>query len=87
MAMLRMQADMQHKRPFSGCYTAWDLNLDANGAVLPTDNVDRILRNRQYNSGTSPLSSDLNMFFYKDLLTQTMLKHEAEFRDQVFLSR
>lgn len=83
MAMLRMQADMQHKRPFSGCYTAWDLNLDANGAVLPTDNVDRILRNRQYNSGTSPLSSDLNMFFYKDLLTQTMLKHEAEFRDQI----
>ncbi|XVF50054.1 hypothetical protein PTKIN_Ptkin04bG0063800 [Pterospermum kingtungense] len=82
MAMLGMQADMQHKRPFSGCYTAWDLNLDANGTVLPPDNVDRILRNRQYDNGTLPLSSE-NMFFYKDLLTQTMLKHEAEFRDQI----
>ncbi|XWS60485.1 hypothetical protein CRYUN_Cryun07bG0040100 [Craigia yunnanensis] len=83
MAMLGMQADMQHKSHFPGCYTAWDLNLDATGAVLPTDNVDRILRNRQYYNGTLPPSSDLNMFYNKDLLTQTMLKHEAEFRDQI----
>ena len=87
MAMIRMQADMQPKSDFPGCYTAWDLNLDATGTVLPTDNVDRILRNRQYYNGTLPPFSDLNIFYNKDLLKQTMLKHEAEFRDQVFLSR
>ena len=87
MAMIETQADMQHKSHFPGCYTAWDLNLDANGAVWPADNVDRILRNRQYYNGTLPPFSDLNIFYNKDLLKQTMLKHEAEFRDQVFLSR
>ena len=87
MAMIRMQADMQPKSHFPGCYTAWDLNLDAKGAVWSADNVDRILRNRQYYNGTWPLSSDLNVFYNKDLLTHTMLKHEAEFRDQVFLLR
>ncbi|XP_022738422.1 uncharacterized protein LOC111291102 isoform X2 [Durio zibethinus] len=79
-----MQADVQHKSHFPGCYTAWDLNLDANGAVWPTDNnVGKILRNRQYYNGTWPLSSDSNMFYNKGLLKQTMLKHEAEFRDQI----
>ncbi|XVE56872.1 hypothetical protein DITRI_Ditri04bG0045200 [Diplodiscus trichospermus] len=80
--MLGMQADMQNKSLFSRCYTAWDLNLDANGAVWPTDHVDRILKNRQYNGTWTP-SSDLNMLYNKDLLAQTMLKHEAEFRDQI----
>ncbi|XVF09000.1 hypothetical protein REPUB_Repub07fG0052600 [Reevesia pubescens] len=83
MAMLGMQADMQHKSNFSGCYTAWDLNLDANAAVWPTDNVDGILRNRQYYNGTFPPSSDLKIFCNKDLLKQTMLKHEAEFSYQI----
>ncbi|XWS37303.1 hypothetical protein CRYUN_Cryun19dG0031500 [Craigia yunnanensis] len=83
MAMIGMQADMQHKSHFPGCYTAWDLNLDANCSVWPADNVDRILRNRQYYNGTLPPSSDLNIFYNKDLLKQTMLKHEAEFRDQI----
>ncbi|MBA0735462.1 hypothetical protein Gogos_019307 [Gossypium gossypioides] len=84
MAMLGMQADMQHKSHFPGCYTAWDLNLDANGNIWPTDNdVDRILRNRQYYNGTLPPSSGSNMFYNKVLLKQTMLKHEAEFKDQI----
>ncbi|XVE54745.1 hypothetical protein DITRI_Ditri03aG0106200 [Diplodiscus trichospermus] len=83
MAMLGMQADMQHKSHFPGCYTAWDLNLDANSAVWPTENVDRILRNKEYYNGTLPPSSDLSVFYGKDLLKQTMLKHEAEFRDQI----
>ncbi|XP_021286456.1 uncharacterized protein LOC110418144 isoform X2 [Herrania umbratica] len=74
---------MQHKSHLLGCYTAWDLNLDVNGTVWPSDNVDRIIRNRHYNNGTLPLSSDLNIFYNKDLLKQTMLKHEAEFRNQI----
>ncbi|KAA3457699.1 DUF863 domain-containing protein [Gossypium australe] len=82
--MLGMQADMQHKSHLPGCYTAWDLNLDANGNIWPTDNdVDRILRNRQYYNGTLPPSSGSNMFYNKVLLKQTMLKHEAEFKDQI----
>ncbi|XP_022728357.1 uncharacterized protein LOC111283930 [Durio zibethinus] len=83
MATLGMQAGMQLKSQSPGCYTSWDLNLGANGAVWPTDDVDRISRNRQYYNGTLPSSSDLNMFYNKDLLAQTMLKHEAEFRDQI----
>ncbi|XVF11857.1 hypothetical protein REPUB_Repub08aG0063300 [Reevesia pubescens] len=83
MAMLETQADMQHRSHFPGCYTAWDLNLDANGTLWHIDNVDGILRNRQYYNGTLPLSSDLNMSNNKDLLKQTMLKHEEEFRNQI----
>ncbi|KAK6250017.1 hypothetical protein SCA6_004022 [Theobroma cacao] len=83
MTMLGLQADMQHKSHLLGCYTAWDLNLDVNGTVWPSDNADRIVRNRHYNNGALPLSSDLNILDNKDLLKQTMLKHEAEFRNQI----
>ncbi|GMJ05784.1 hypothetical protein HRI_004247600 [Hibiscus trionum] len=83
MARLQMQANMQHESHFPGCYATWDLNSDANGTVWPSDNVNRISRNRQYTNVTLPPSLDLNMFYNKDLLKQTMLKHEAEFRDQI----
>ncbi|XWS51182.1 hypothetical protein CRYUN_Cryun12cG0155300 [Craigia yunnanensis] len=72
MAMIGAQADMQQKSHFPGCYTVWS-----------ADNIDRTLRNRQYYNGTLPPSSELNMFYNKDSLKQTMLKHEAEFRDQI----
>ncbi|GMI86537.1 hypothetical protein HRI_002323000 [Hibiscus trionum] len=78
---LQMQANMQHESHLPGCYATWDLNSDANGTVWPSDNVNRILRNRQYTNVTLPPSLDLNMFYNKDLLKQTMLKHEAELRD------
>ncbi|OMO49904.1 hypothetical protein COLO4_38302 [Corchorus olitorius] len=74
---------MQPKSQVLGRYTAWDLNLDANETVRSEDNIDGFLRNRQYCNGTLPVSSELNIFPYKDRLKQTMLKHEAEFRDQI----
>ncbi|KAK8659114.1 hypothetical protein V6N13_029326 [Hibiscus sabdariffa] len=83
MARLQMQANMQHESHFPGCYTTWDLNSDANGTVWASDNVNRISRNRHYTNVTLPPSLDLSMLYNKDLLKQTMLKHEAEFRDQI----
>ncbi|GLT25243.1 hypothetical protein SLA2020_003870 [Shorea laevis] len=87
MALLGMQADMPSKSHFPGCcYTSWDLNLDANGNMQPSNNVDRILMTRQYYNGAmSPPSSDLNLWYKynKDILKQTMLKQEAIFRDQI----
>ncbi|KAE8661754.1 Flavin-binding monooxygenase family protein [Hibiscus syriacus] len=83
MATLQMQANVQHESPFPRWYTTWDLNSDANGTVCPSDNVNRISRIRQYTDVTLLLSLGSNMFYNKGLLKQTMLKHEAEFRDQI----
>ncbi|XP_038997369.1 uncharacterized protein LOC120122265 [Hibiscus syriacus] len=83
MAMLQMQANVQHESPFPGWYTTWDLNSDANGTVRHSDNVNRISRIRQYTDATLPPSLGSNTFYNKGLLKQTMLKHEAEFRDQI----
>ncbi|OMO54513.1 hypothetical protein COLO4_36447 [Corchorus olitorius] len=81
--MLGLQVDMRPKSQILGRYSVGDLNLDANETVRPEDNVDGFLRNRQYCNGTLPVSSEFNILPYKDRLKQTMLKHEAEFRDQI----
>ncbi|KAL5746775.1 hypothetical protein ACOSQ2_024072 [Xanthoceras sorbifolium] len=84
MALLGMQADMQCKSYFPGHYSTVDLNLDTSGSIWPPYNVDTVMKSEQYCNGTLSHSSPNQHWMYnKEVLKQTMLKHQATFRDQI----
>lgn len=84
MALLGMQADMQYKSYFPRHYSTMDLNLDANGSIWPVNNIDRIFMNGHSHDGALLLPFPYQLLVQnKAALKQTMLKHEAIFKDQV----
>uniref|UniRef100_A0A5B7AV04 Uncharacterized protein n=1 Tax=Davidia involucrata TaxID=16924 RepID=A0A5B7AV04_DAVIN len=67
-----------------GCYSTRNLSVGANGSIWPAYNNDRTLKSgHSYDVFLSPPTTDQYLGYDKEILRQTMLKHEATFRDQV----
>ncbi|KAJ9140510.1 hypothetical protein P3X46_031151 [Hevea brasiliensis] len=82
MAMLGMQADMQCHY-FPGYCSTRDLNLNASCSSWPSNNVDKISKNGHYFNGNLASPFPDHYLTYKEKVKQTMLRHEAIFRDQI----
>lgn len=79
-----MGANLQFNSYFPGCYTAMNLKMDANGSTWPLNYDNRTLNSNYCHNGfLLPLSPDQVLGYNREVLKQTMLKHETEFRDQV----
>lgn len=81
---LEMGAKMEYSSYFPGYYSTRNLSLDANGSTWPLSVDAKILESGNYFNGF--LSSDCLLAYNKEFLKQTMLKHEAIFKNQVKLS-
>lgn len=81
---LTMGANMQFNSYFPRYYNAGNLSLDGNGSSWPLNPDKKVSENgNSYN--TAFLSADYLLAYNKELLKQTMLKHETVFKDQVNL--
>jgi len=81
MALLGMSANRQNNGYIPGYHSPRDLVFGAEGS---TWNYDGERENDCYGVGSLPLSATCHLLGYnKELLKQTILKHEAIFRDQV----
>ncbi|XP_061346640.1 uncharacterized protein LOC133292261 [Gastrolobium bilobum] len=80
-----MGANVQCNGYFPGYYSTRDLIFDSEGSIWTSSNVNSELRNDCYHMVSMPVSSSpCNLLGYnKELLKQTILKHEAIFRDQI----
>ena len=79
-----MGANMQCNGHFPGYYSTRDLIFGAEGTSWTSSNGNSELKNDCYQIGSLPLSSSCHLLAYdKELLKQTILKHETIFRDQV----
>ena len=74
---------MQYYSYFPGYYSARSLNLDASGSTWPLNFDDKASHSGNYCNSYS--SSNYLLTYNKELLKQTMLKHETIFKDQVNL--
>lgn len=82
-----MGANMQCNSYFPGYYSTRNLKMDANGSTWPLNYDDKTLKSEYCYSGIFlPLSPAQVLGYNKEVLKQTMLKHETIFRDQVYLS-
>lgn len=76
---------MQCKSHWPGHYSVRDLNEDPNNCSWPLYYGDKTLSNSQYYNGFLPrAAADAYQGYGKDLVKQTMLEHEAIFKDQVY---
>ncbi|KAM1960707.1 hypothetical protein FF2_020758 [Malus domestica] len=79
-----MGTKMQCKSYMPGYYSMRDLNEDPNNFSWPLYYGDKTLSNRQYCNGFLPRAmTDAFPRYDKDVVKQTMLEHEAIFKDQV----
>lgn len=79
-----MGANVQSNGYFPGYYSTREIIFGSEGSMRTSSNVNTELKNDYYHIGSLPLSSPCNLVGYnKELLKQTILKHEAIFRDQV----
>ncbi|XP_057730682.1 uncharacterized protein LOC130946014 [Arachis stenosperma] len=84
MALLEMGANVQCDGYFPGYYSARDLLFESERSPWTSSNVNSELKNELHYVGSLPVSSPCNLLGYnKELLKQTILKHEAIFRDQI----
>ncbi|KAK7411376.1 hypothetical protein VNO78_02809 [Psophocarpus tetragonolobus] len=84
MALLGMSANRQCNGYFPGYHSPRDLVFDAEGSTWTSSNGNTERENDCYHLGSLPLSSTCQLSGYnKELLKQTILKHEAIFRDQI----
>ncbi|KAF3437590.1 hypothetical protein FNV43_RR20346 [Rhamnella rubrinervis] len=75
---------MQCNSYFPGYYSTRNLKMDANGSTWPLNYDDKTLKSEYCYSGFFlPLSPAQVLGFNKEVLKQTMLKHETIFRDQI----
>lgn len=72
---------MQCNGNFPGNYAPRNVSLDASGSTLPSNCHDKIYESGHYYNGF--LSSDSLFAHNKEVLKQTILKHETVFRDQI----
>lgn len=78
---------MQCKSYLPGYYSVRDLNEDPNNCSWPLYYGDKPLPNTQYYNGFLPRAPiDAYQGYGKDAVKQTMLKHEAIFKNQVQFS-
>ncbi|KAF8408161.1 hypothetical protein HHK36_007303 [Tetracentron sinense] len=79
-----MGAKVQCKSYLSGYYFMRDLNEDANSGSWPLYYEDKTLKSGHYHNGFLPRPAlDEYLAYDKEVLKQTMLKHETIFRNQV----
>ncbi|XP_074316420.1 uncharacterized protein LOC141652727 [Silene latifolia] len=64
-------------------HSHYDLNVDINAGSRPNNNGNGIFRTEHCNNYVSTLSVPRAIFSYKELVRQTMVMHEATFKDQV----
>ncbi|KAL9314184.1 hypothetical protein ACSQ67_019636 [Phaseolus vulgaris] len=84
MALLGMSANRQNNGYIPGYHSPRDLVFGAEGSTWTSSNYDGERENGCYGLGSLPLSSTCHLLGYnKELLKQTILKHEAMFRDQI----
>ncbi|KAL1334198.1 hypothetical protein AAHE18_11G159700 [Arachis hypogaea] len=84
MALLEMGANVQCDGYFPGYYSARDLLFESERSPWTSSNVNSELKNELHYVGSLPVSSPCNLLGYnKEILKQTILKHEAIFRDQI----
>ena len=74
---------MQFSSYFPGCYAPRNLSLDATGSAWPQNHGVKISESGNFCNAF--LSPDYLLAYNKELLKQTMLKHETIFKDQVNL--
>ncbi|XWS34158.1 hypothetical protein CRYUN_Cryun21dG0016100 [Craigia yunnanensis] len=79
-----MGTKVQSKSYLPGYYPMRDLNEDSNSCSWPLYYGDKTLTNGQYYNGFFPRAiADAYPMYDKDVLKQTMLEHEATFKNQV----
>ncbi|TKY73342.1 hypothetical protein E2542_SST02094 [Spatholobus suberectus] len=84
MALLGMSANRQCNDYFPGYHSPMDLVFGAEGSTWTSSNSNSERKNDCYQIDSLPLSSTCHLLGYnKELLKQTILKHEAIFRDQI----
>lgn len=84
MALLGMEANGLYDGYFTGYFSTTDLNKDASSSTWHLNNTYRKLEDsHRYNGLLSTLPADQVSGYNKEVLKQTMLKHEAMFRDQI----
>ena len=77
---------MHSKSYLPGYYSMRDLNEDSGSSNWPLFYGDRTLANGQYCNGFLPRTvTNAYSGYEKHALKQTMLEHEAIFKDQVIL--
>ncbi|KAK7304663.1 hypothetical protein VNO77_42548 [Canavalia gladiata] len=79
-----MSTNMRCNGYFQGYHSTRDLVFGAKGSTWTSSNGNSEVKNDCYQIGSLPLSSNCHLLGYnKELLKQTILKHEAIFRDQI----
>ena len=81
---LGMGTKVDSKSYFPGYYSMRDLNEDSSSSSWPICYGDKAISNGQYYNGFMPRTAmDGYPGYGKDALKQTMLEHEAVFKNQV----
>ncbi|KAL2639595.1 hypothetical protein GLYMA_06G198000v4 [Glycine max] len=84
MALMGMSANRQCNSYFPGYHSPRYLVFGAEGSTCTSSNGNSERENDCYQLGSLPLSSACHLLGYnKELLKQTILQHEAIFRDQI----
>jgi hypothetical protein len=82
--MALLGANVQTNGNFREYYSTKELIFDSGGSTLTSSNVNNELRTDFYNMGPFPLSSPCTHLGYnQELVKQTILEHEAIFKEQV----
>ncbi|CAI8583453.1 unnamed protein product [Vicia faba] len=83
--MALLGANVQCNDNFSRYYSTRELLFDSEGSTWTSSNVNNELRTDFYHMGPFPLSSPSTTLlgYNQELVKQTILKHEAIFKDQI----
>jgi hypothetical protein len=82
--MALLGANVQLNDNFQGYYPTKELRFNSGGSTWTSANVNNELRTDFYHMGPFPVSSPCTFLGYnQELVKQTILKHEAIFKDQV----
>ncbi|WJX95567.1 hypothetical protein P8452_76871 [Trifolium repens] len=82
--MALLGANVQLNDNFQGYYPTKELRFDSGGSTWTSANVNNELRTDFYHMGPFPVSSPCTFLGYnQELVKQTILKHEAIFKDQI----
>ncbi|KAH9606570.1 hypothetical protein KSS87_016740 [Heliosperma pusillum] len=76
---------MQCQSYFPVYHSHYDLNVDISGGSRPNNNGNGIFRSEHCNNYVSSSPVPPASFGYKELVRQTMVMHEATFKDQVIV--
>ncbi|KAK4257223.1 hypothetical protein QN277_006838 [Acacia crassicarpa] len=85
MALLDMGANVQCNGTVPGYHSGRDIIFSTEGSTRTLSNNNIEIPNDRFNNGSLPVSSPVHHLEYnKELMKQTILKHEAVFKEQIF---